>query len=250
MLSLYEYEQTKSLMVAAHRGSSGTITENTLAAFNDAAESGVSIVELDIQFTEDNIPVVYHDFCPPGFDKRISEIKYDEIKNLKIGKSSASNYDSVHIPLLEDVVKLLKGRCYLMIEIKVNTGNKFNQNVEKLINMILNNNYQMNTIFGSFSHDALKKIKLINSSIYTAAIKIPGDNRLPSQIQNDTGCEAFICSVNELSDEMDDDVTRYNIFTGVYTVNDEATLNKVLKHNIRAIATNYPDIILKLLDKK
>lgn len=249
MLTLIEYEQTKKLMVAAHRGSSGIITENTLAAFANAATSGVNLIELDIQITADNFPVVYHDFYPPGFDKKISQLNYSEIKEIQIGHDAKAEYDSVHIPLLQDVLDLIKGKCYLMIEIKVVTGVKFLENVEKLIDMIIQNDYQMNTIFGSFSYDALRKIKDINPSIYTAALKLPGDSRLPSQIKADTGSEAFICSLDEICAEIDEDTLQNNIFTGVYTVDDEIQLQKVMQHNVRAIATNYPDKMIKLLNE-
>ncbi len=247
MLSLYEFEQTKKLMIAAHRGSSGIITENTLAAFANAANSGVNLIELDIQITADNIPIVYHDYYPPGFDRKISQLNYSEIKDIKIGPDSNTGYDSEHIPHLQDVLDIIKDKCYLMIEIKVVTGAKFLENVDKLIGMIIENNYQMNTIFGSFSYDALKKIKEINPSIYTAALKIPGDKRLPSQIKAETGSEAFICSIDEICKEIDEDTLTNNIFTGVYTVDDEVQLRKVFNHNIRAIATNYPDKMIQLI---
>ncbi len=54
MLTLLEFEKTKKLMIAAHRGSSESSTENTLAAFSEAIEAGIHIIELDIHFTLDN----------------------------------------------------------------------------------------------------------------------------------------------------------------------------------------------------
>ena len=249
MLTLYEFEQTNELMIAAHRGSSGTITENTLAAFADAIASGVKLIELDIQVTADNKLVVYHDFYLPDFENRIPELTYDEIKEIQIGPDLNGSFDSSHIPLLQDVIDLVMGKCYLMIEIKVNSDVKFFENLDKLVDMIIEKNYFMNTIVGSFNYESLRKIKSMNSSIYTAAIKLPGDVRLPSQVREDTGCDAFICSIDEINDEIDEDTLKNKIFTGVYTVDDEDSLKIALKHNVRAIATNYPDKILKLLSK-
>ena len=250
MITLYEFEKLNELMIAAHRGSSGTITENTLAAFDDAVKSGVNTIELDVQITSDNQLVVFHDFYPPGFDKRISELKYEEIKNLEFGNDIGEEFDSVHIPLLKDVINLVKGKCYLMIELKVNSGIKFLENAEKVIDLILDNNYQLNTIFGSFSYSTLKAIKKINPDIYTAALKVSGDNRLPSDIQSDIGCDAYICSIDELNEEIEVDATNHHIFTGVYTVDDENSLNKALQYKVRAIATNYPVKIIDLLNKR
>ena len=45
----------------AHRGSKNRAPENTLAAINEAAKCGAGWVELDVQLTRDNVPVVIHD---------------------------------------------------------------------------------------------------------------------------------------------------------------------------------------------
>ncbi|MFA5511512.1 MAG: glycerophosphodiester phosphodiesterase [Candidatus Kapaibacterium sp.] len=250
MMTLKEFESTGHLMIAAHRGSSGIITENTLAAFADAIDTGVNIIELDIQVTADNKFVVFHDFVPPGFNKKISELNYSDIRNIVIGTEADTDFDSLHIPLLEDVLKLAINKCYLMIEIKVNTGVKFKENIECLVDLIITNNYEMNTIFGSFSYDILKSLKTVNKDLFTAVLKIPGDDRLPSKIREDFDFDAYICSVDEINSIISDDVNKHGIFTGVYTVDDEDALNSVLQYDIRAIATNFPEKILNLLNKK
>lgn len=48
----------------AHRGGLGLVSENTLAAFANALELGVSTLELDVQITADGFAVVSHDRDP------------------------------------------------------------------------------------------------------------------------------------------------------------------------------------------
>ncbi|MFI5717897.1 glycerophosphodiester phosphodiesterase family protein [Nocardia sp. NPDC051750] len=48
----------------AHRGGLGLVSENTLAAFGNALELGVSTLELDVQITADGHAVVTHDRDP------------------------------------------------------------------------------------------------------------------------------------------------------------------------------------------
>lgn len=48
-------------LVIAHRGSSATHPENTLASFRAAAERGADLVELDARVTADGVPLVLHD---------------------------------------------------------------------------------------------------------------------------------------------------------------------------------------------
>lgn len=88
--------------------------ENTLGAFERAIEKGYTI-ELDIQLTKDGEVVVVHDnklnrLC--GVDKYISNSNYDEIKDLKVLGTQFT------IPTLKEVLKFIKGRTGLLIEIK------------------------------------------------------------------------------------------------------------------------------------
>lgn len=55
----------------AHRGGIGLVTENTLEAFANALELGVTTLELDVQVTEDQQVVVTH-------DRRVSDVKCDD----------------------------------------------------------------------------------------------------------------------------------------------------------------------------
>lgn len=96
----------------AHRGlhtNDGLVPENSLAAFRAAAKAGYG-VELDVQFTADKQVVVFHDndlkrMC--GVDKRVDEITYDDLKQLRLLDSDQC------IPLLTDVLEVLNGATLL-----------------------------------------------------------------------------------------------------------------------------------------
>ena len=47
--------------IVGHRGAAGLAPENTLAAFDEALVQGCDAIELDLQLSRDEIPVVYHD---------------------------------------------------------------------------------------------------------------------------------------------------------------------------------------------
>lgn len=50
-----------SILVIAHRGSSGVLPENTVAAYRRAIEDGADYVECDVTLTQDLIPVCLHE---------------------------------------------------------------------------------------------------------------------------------------------------------------------------------------------
>lgn len=101
----------------AHRGYHSldkSIPENTLLAFKKALDYGYSI-ECDVNVTKDGQVVVFHDInlkrlC--GVDINLSDVTYEDIKNFRILKTNE------HIPLLTDLLELVKGKVPLLIELK------------------------------------------------------------------------------------------------------------------------------------
>lgn len=99
----------------AHRGLHDKDTpENSMGAFKKALEKDIAI-EFDVHLLKDNKIVVFHDDNlkrMTGIDKKINELSYDEIKDIKLANSDEK------IPLLEDVLKLVNGKVLLDIELK------------------------------------------------------------------------------------------------------------------------------------
>lgn len=101
----------------AHRGlhkRSKVIPENSLAAFEAAASYGYGI-ELDVQLSKDGQVVVFHDdtlnrVC--GVDARVDEKTYDELKTMSLCGTDQT------IPLFTDVLKCIRGRSCLIVELK------------------------------------------------------------------------------------------------------------------------------------
>ncbi len=102
----------------AHRGlfdNTSDAPENSLAAFERAVDMGFGI-EMDIQLTKDNIPVVIHDFdlkraC--GADLRVRDLTYSELTSFTLFDSKE------HIPAFSDALALIAGRAPLIIEYKL-----------------------------------------------------------------------------------------------------------------------------------
>lgn len=99
----------------AHRGlHDKDKPENSMGAFKKALEKDIAI-EFDVHLLKDNKIVVFHDDNlkrMTGIDKKINELSYDEIKDIKLANSDEK------IPLFEDVLKLVNGKVLLDIELK------------------------------------------------------------------------------------------------------------------------------------
>lgn len=105
----------------AHRGYhdlNNACWENTLAAFQRAVDSGFAI-ECDIQQSANGVPMAFHDVeleRLTGVSGNIHDHTAAHLSTLAIGGTDD------RIPLLEDVLDLVRGRVPLVLELKRNPG--------------------------------------------------------------------------------------------------------------------------------
>ncbi len=106
-------EQVAKAKIIAHRGLTGLSgdRENSLTSFRRCRDAGVWGVELDVRWSQDNIPFVLHDEEPnriyPKTKIKPSQENFSTLKKL-----------CPDIPSLEQVLDNCAGRTHLMIELK------------------------------------------------------------------------------------------------------------------------------------
>ena len=107
----------------AHRGLHSrdmSVPENSLAAFELAAQAGYGI-ELDVQLSRDGQVVVFHDdtldrVC--GVHGRVDAFDYSELCKMRLCGSEQT------IPLFTEVLKVIRGRGPLLVELKNGPRNR------------------------------------------------------------------------------------------------------------------------------
>lgn len=143
----------------AHRGyhdMNNTIWENTISAFQRAIDHGYAI-ECDLQYTADGVPVVFHDddmqrLCGVEGDIRLKTV--GELGLFSIGKTTD------RIPSLSQVLRLVKGRVPLVLELKGRQGDDegFADSVVDILE-----SYDGPVALMSFDHWLLKDLKALES---------------------------------------------------------------------------------------
>lgn len=140
--------EKRAFDLQAHRGGLGLVSENTLPAFANALELGVSTLELDVQITEDGHPVVTHDHDPdpakcadtapafPGDPKYpyvpgstfIRDLTLAQVRTLDCGSRPLAEYPdqrpapAAKMPLLPEVFELV--RTYPAASVRFNIETK------------------------------------------------------------------------------------------------------------------------------
>jgi glycerophosphoryl diester phosphodiesterase len=143
-----ELGSSRKPWLIAHRGASAYAPENTIPAFQLAADQGADWVEFDLQLTKDRQVVCLHDnslerttdveevfpdrFRGEGNTKRwmLEDFTLAEIKRLDAGVWFDAKFRGTRIPTFAETIDALKGRSGLFIELK--TPERY-EGIERLI---------------------------------------------------------------------------------------------------------------------
>ncbi|MBA4410023.1 MAG: glycerophosphodiester phosphodiesterase family protein [Bacteroidota bacterium] len=107
--------------IIAHRGSSFTAPENTVAAAQLAWQQNADAVELDIYLSKDNRVVVIHDSNTKrttGQEFNVAETSADVLRSLDAGDWKNELYKGEKIPFLEEMIATIPDGKKMVIEIK------------------------------------------------------------------------------------------------------------------------------------
>ena len=95
----------------AHRGYSTTAPENTLAAYRLAAQNGFSMVECDVEFTKDGVPVLLHDATIDRTSNgtgNIADLTLEQVRAYDFGSWKSAAYAGEQIPTFAEFIALCK----------------------------------------------------------------------------------------------------------------------------------------------
>lgn len=151
----------------AHRGLSGLYPENTVAAFNAAAQRKSYFgIETDVHRTADGQYVIMHDVNTSrmtGEEHIIYETEFEVLRNLRIFEKDGT-LGNERIPTLDEYVTACKsGNKYSVLELK----DKFKKDeVREIIDIVEKGGQLQKTIFISFEEQNLDHVKALDSSLH------------------------------------------------------------------------------------
>jgi glycerophosphoryl diester phosphodiesterase len=247
MKTLAEFVRSTPFFVIAHRGASGEAPENTISAIRLAIEGGAAMIEIDVQTTLDKELVVFHDKVlgrTTNGHGHIRQISLKDLSTLDAGSWFDERYAGEVVPRLDDVLDLIKGQCYVNIELKpLSELDDAERYIETLIGVIQDRDLAPYSLLSSFDHKALQITKAMDPTIHTAALNVPGDTRLPSEIVSDCGADGYGCSMHEITRKRSEDLATHRIPWGVYSVDSVDALRKALDHGVNSVVTKHPSLI-------
>ncbi|MCG9728583.1 glycerophosphodiester phosphodiesterase [Shewanella sp. Isolate13] len=222
------------MMIFAHRGASGYLAENSLAAFKKAVELGAKAVELDIHLVEDEL-YVFHDRRLEPKSSGVGLI--EEYTKQALGKI---RIDGEPIPTLTQVLSLLKPHNTLVnIELKgLGCLEAFIALYPKLIGEL---EYDASKLLvSSFNHPFLASFKRQYPNA-TVAPLIEGVPLELAKVVSQLDAYSIHLGLSFTTQEMVNDAHKRGAKVYVYTVDNLEDLDMLKQMGVDGIFTNYPD---------
>ncbi|MGL4997723.1 MAG: glycerophosphodiester phosphodiesterase [Cetobacterium sp.] len=228
--------------ILAHRGSSGSAPENTISAFKKAILDGCDGFEFDVQQTKDGKMVVFHDWTLERTSNGkgyLREHTLEELKMLDAGSWFHKKFSGERIPTLEETLDIIPNHLLINIELKEEFSCE--RESEKILSDILKKYKNKNIIVSSFSHNLLKNLKQLDSSIKIGLLVESHLLNLDKYIEN-LGFDivAYHPSKSFISKNDIKYLKSKNIDINVWTVNSIKDAKALKNMGATRIITNFP----------
>ncbi|MFJ5622542.1 glycerophosphodiester phosphodiesterase [Peribacillus loiseleuriae] len=239
--------QTK---IFGHRGSMGTMPENTLLGFHQSCEWGVDGIELDVQLTKDGELVVIHDETIDRTTDGTGYVKDYTLKELKqfsagVKFSNLALFDKhvwskERIPTLEEVLEMITPyQIELNIELKTDMF-PYDGIEEKVLAIVHQFDYADKVIYSSFHLPTILKLKKLEPSARIAWLLVYELSR-PSEYIQSLALEGLHLHKDLLLNKENYGLSADDFKIRVWTVNDQKEMEQLVNmNNIDTIMTDYP----------
>lgn len=215
-------------LIIAHRGSSGTHPENTLAAFRAGLEAAADGTELDVHLAHERLWVIHdgHLERTTNGRGRLEDLPEEALRALDAGRAE-------RIPLLEEVLELLPAGHLLNVEIK-GAGAGI-----AAWALCRERRAAEDLLFSSFDHDQLRAIRARDSGVRLAPLfgRRSGDPLAVAQ-------ELEAWSINLAAPRADQPLVTAAHAAGFkvlcYTVNEPAALERMRQLGVDGVFTDVP----------
>lgn len=236
-LSDSNIENTEAIKLTAHRGFSGIAPENTIAAFEKAAEYNFFATECDVHLTKDGVWVIHHDdniFRLTNGYKNIAEATYDELQEYVIDNGvNVEKYPNQKIPTLEEFLVVCKD-MNIAPQIEIKNGSK-----EKLLEILtLLDKYSLReqAMIISFNSESLKTIRELDEKIEIWYLTEEITDEVINECVNNNYALAFNYKKND--EAVIKKADNKNIKLCAWTVDSLKEIEKLYNSGVKYITTN------------
>ncbi len=248
-------------LIIAHRGASGSAPENTLSAFKKAMEIGVDYIELDIHLSKDGEVIVIHDATldrtttgkGPVQDKTLAELQ-----QLDAGSWYGDAFKNEPLPTLRQVLELANGKTKVLIEIKSPTEGLYAGIEQKTLDLIKEYNAYSWCEMQSFHPEVVENWIAIDTqvTVYQLIAGAMFGLSYDDQVRwgNSIGNNGRVAGINPNKKfaraKYIKKLHQAGYVCFVWTVNETADMQDLMRKGVDGIITNYPERLKQLIEEE
>ncbi|MFO7742549.1 MAG: glycerophosphodiester phosphodiesterase family protein [Anaerolineae bacterium] len=234
----------------AHRGASAVAPENTLAAFEKAAQLRADGIELDVRLCADGVPVVIHD---PSVDAttdgsgRVAGMTLAELKQLDAGSWFGPAFAGERIPTLAETVATVGDQLLLNIELK-GEGLVDRGLVRAVVDLVEHHRLAERVLVSSFNLLALRHVQEIAPQILTGMLYTIRARLALARLVSARPYTAMHPHARTLDEGHMNWIREHNHRIHVWTVDDSSEMRRLVQWGVDGIMTNVPDRLRTVLE--
>lgn len=259
----YFADLPRRVLVIAHRGGAGLWPENTLYAFERAAEMGVDVLELDVHTTADGVLVVMHDSTVERTTDGAGAIRQMTLAELQrldagyrwtpdAGQTFPLRGKGLRVPTLAEVFDA-SPRVRFNIEPKQQEPSL----TPALCQMIRERGLTNRVLIGSFTSGVLEEFRRDCAEVATSAstsevatfmalntAHVGGAQQLAAKALQ---VPEYAGGVHVLTKNFIDAAHARNLQVHAWTINQPEHMQRIIALGVDGIMTDYPDRLLTVL---
>lgn len=235
--------------IVAHRGASGDIPENTIAAFDRALEMKADYIEMDVQRSKDGELVVIHDRTVDRTTNGTGLVKnltLKQLKSLDAGNWKGEKFTGERISTFEEILNRYHKRIGMIIEIKY--PELYPEIEEQIAQTLRKTNLDQpqrdRIIIQSFNDASMKKMNQLLPEVPIGILtKDKKDTSAHSLKDFSSYADYFNPNIKIVNKEIVEQAYAYGMKVFPWTVRSHAAAEFVLNLNVSAVITDYPQYI-------
>ncbi len=247
----------EQVQLVAHRGGSALAPENTLAAFRNALQYSVDAVELDVQMSRDGHVIVFHDNTVERLTNgagNILDLDFAYLRGLNAAAHFSGGWpEPQQIPILREVLDLVKGRARVYIEIKTSkrdgvTG-RYPRLVESVVDDVRAAGMLDQVFIISFDWTVLPVLKALEPSVPVGALvsrdvwtaEMGPFEQLSALVQS-LGFDWINMDRRLFTPDMPAIAHAHKLKIGLWTVNTLDELRRFAADGVDSLTSDHPDL--------
>lgn len=236
-------------LVTSHAACKGHAPENTLAGIERALSLGADAIEIDVHCTSDGVPVLLHDDTVDRTTDgtgNVHEMQFDVVRALDAGaRQFVPRFQGARIPALAEVLDLTRGRALLQIEVK-------QPEIEEAVARVVR---EADALGDCETHSFYPQVvrRMREAEPRMAAALLTDGRRVVDWAE----FFGFALSLNAqgvsvhhafATPERVRQGQRRSLTFMVWTVDDEADMERMVRAGVDSICSNFPDAVRKVVD--